>query len=78
VLCLVGQADSGKKSLFYPILRLIHHSNVATVTNIGKWATREILAWRFFHGGFMYTTHTLWKIVLPRKCVNVKINTPNT
>ena len=32
VPCLVGEADSGKTSLFYPILGLIHHSNVATVT----------------------------------------------
>ncbi|KAJ7382524.1 hypothetical protein OS493_034415 [Desmophyllum pertusum] len=32
VPCLVGDADSGKTSLFYPMLGLIHHSNVATVT----------------------------------------------
>ena len=32
VPCLVGEADSGKTSLFYPILGLMHHSNVATVT----------------------------------------------
>ena len=32
VPCLVGEADSGKTSLFYPILELMHHSNVATVT----------------------------------------------
>ena len=32
VPCLVGEPDSGKTSLFYPILGLIHHSNVATVT----------------------------------------------
>lgn len=32
VPCLVGEADSGKTSLFYPILGLIHHNNVATVT----------------------------------------------
>ena len=32
VPCLVGEADSGNTSLFYPILGLIHHSNVATVT----------------------------------------------
>ena len=32
VPCLVGEADSGKTSLFYPILGLTHHSNVATVT----------------------------------------------
>ena len=30
--CLVGKHDSRKTSLFYPILGLIHHSNVATVT----------------------------------------------
>ena len=30
--CLVGEPDSRKTSLFYPILGLIHHSNVATVT----------------------------------------------
>ena len=29
---LVGEADSGKTSLFYPILGLMHNSNVATVT----------------------------------------------
>ena len=32
VPCLVGDADSGKTSLFYPILGIIHHSNVATIT----------------------------------------------
>ena len=32
VACLVGDADSGKTSLFYPILGVIHHSNVATIT----------------------------------------------
>jgi len=32
VPCLVGEANSGKASLFYPILGLIHHGNVATVT----------------------------------------------
>ena len=32
VPCLVGEPDSGKTSLLYPILGLIHHSNVATVT----------------------------------------------
>ena len=32
VPCLVGEAESLKTSLFYPILGLIHHSNVATVT----------------------------------------------
>ena len=32
VPCLVGEPESGKTSLFYPILGLIHHSNVATVT----------------------------------------------
>ena len=32
VPCFVGEPDSGKTSLFYPILRLIHHRNVATVT----------------------------------------------
>ena len=32
VPCLVSEPDSGKTSLFYPILGLIHHSKVATVT----------------------------------------------
>ena len=32
VPCLVGDANSGKTSLFMPILGLIHHGNVATVT----------------------------------------------
>jgi polynucleotide 5'-kinase involved in rRNA processing len=32
VLCLVGDANSGKTSLFFPILGLLHHGNVATVT----------------------------------------------
>ena len=32
VPCLVGDANSGKTSLFFPILGLIHHRNVATVT----------------------------------------------
>ena len=30
--CLVGEPDNGKTSLFYPILGLIHHSNVAAIT----------------------------------------------
>ena len=30
--CLVGEPDSGKTSLFYPILGLTHHSNVAAIT----------------------------------------------
>ena len=32
VPCLVGDASSGKTSLFFPILSLVHHGNVATVT----------------------------------------------
>ena len=32
VPCLVGDANSGKTNLFMPILGLIHHGNVATVT----------------------------------------------
>jgi len=32
VPCLAGETDSGKTSLFHPILGLIQHSNVATVT----------------------------------------------
>ena len=32
VPCLVGAANSGKTSLFQPILGLVHHSNVATIT----------------------------------------------
>lgn len=32
VPCLVGDANSGKTSLFFPILSLVHHGNVATVT----------------------------------------------
>ena len=32
VPCLVGDANSGKTGLFMPILGLIHHSNVATMT----------------------------------------------
>ena len=32
VPCLVGAANSGKTSLFQPILGLIHHHNVATIT----------------------------------------------
>ena len=32
VPCLIGDANSGKTSLFHPILGLIHHSNVATIT----------------------------------------------
>ena len=32
VPCLVGQTNSGKTSLFMPILGIIHHSNVATIT----------------------------------------------
>ena len=30
--CLVGEPDSGKTSLFYPILGLTPHSNVAIIT----------------------------------------------
>ena len=32
VPCLVGDANSGKTSLFFPILGIVHHGNVATVT----------------------------------------------
>ena len=32
VPCLVGDTNSGKTSLFFPILSLVHHRNVATVT----------------------------------------------
>ena len=32
VPCLIGDANSGKTSLFHLILGLIHHSNVATIT----------------------------------------------
>jgi hypothetical protein len=32
VPCLVGDANSGKTSLFLPMLGIIHHSNIATVT----------------------------------------------
>ena len=32
VLCLVGAANSGKTSLFQPILGLVDHHNVATIT----------------------------------------------
>ena len=32
VPCLVGDANSGKTSLFFPIQGLVHHGNIATVT----------------------------------------------
>ena len=32
VFCLVGDANSGKTRLFFPILSIVHHGNVATVT----------------------------------------------
>lgn len=32
VPCLIGDANSGKTSLFQPILALVHHSKIATVT----------------------------------------------
>lgn len=32
VPCLVGAANSGKTSLFFPLLGIIHHSNIATIT----------------------------------------------
>ncbi len=32
VPCLIGDANSGKTSLFQPILGLVHHCNIATVT----------------------------------------------
>ncbi|KAL9960427.1 hypothetical protein ACROYT_G033882 [Oculina patagonica] len=32
VPCLIGDANSGKTSLFQPTLGLVHHSNIATVT----------------------------------------------
>ena len=32
VPCLTGVANSEKTSLFQPVLELIHHSNIATVT----------------------------------------------
>ena len=30
--CLIGDANSGKTSLFQPLLGLIHHENIATIT----------------------------------------------
>ena len=32
VPCLVGDANSGKTSLFHPILRIAHHTNSAAIT----------------------------------------------
>ena len=32
VPCLIGEANSGKTSLFHPILGLVHHTNIATIT----------------------------------------------
>ena len=32
VQCLTGDANSGKTSLFHPILGLVHHTNIATIT----------------------------------------------
>ena len=32
VPCLIGDANSGKTSLFQPLLGLIHHDNIATIT----------------------------------------------
>ena len=32
VPCLVGDANSGKTKLFFPIQGLIHHGNIATIT----------------------------------------------
>ena len=32
MLCLVGDDNSGKTSLFFPILSIVYHGNVATVT----------------------------------------------
>ena len=32
VPCLAGESNSGKSSLFFPILGIVHHSNIATVT----------------------------------------------
>ena len=32
VPCLIGDANSGKTSLFQPLLGLIHHENIATIT----------------------------------------------
>ena len=32
VPCLIGDANSGKTSLFHPILGLVHHTNIATIT----------------------------------------------
>ena len=32
VPCLIGDANSGKTSLFQPILGLVHHTNIATIT----------------------------------------------
>ena len=32
VPCLVGDANSGKTSLFFPLLGIIHHSHIATIT----------------------------------------------
>ena len=32
VPCLIGDANSGKTSLFHPILGIVHHTNIATIT----------------------------------------------
>ena len=32
VPCLTGDANSGKTNLFHPILGLVHHTNIATIT----------------------------------------------
>ena len=32
VPCLAGETNSAKTSLFFPLLGIIHHSNVATIT----------------------------------------------
>ncbi|CAH3146160.1 unnamed protein product [Porites lobata] len=67
VPCLVGDANNGKTTLFMPILGLIHHGNVATVTK--QKAFNKSMITPFTEGIFIdeATERTLdfddWKIL---------------
>ena len=64
--CLVGEPDSGKTSLFYPILGQIHHSNVATLTKqkvFNKAMISNNTEVIFIDKATLSTLHDDWKIL---------------
>lgn len=53
-MCLVGDVKCGKTNLFFPILSVVHHGNVATVTN--QSAFNEAMIMPFTEGIFLDET----------------------